>query len=119
MYKFHNANPLELFTDDCTIRAISMAEGNTWDYTYDKLSDLAQEKGTLFNNRDFILWYLDSHYKRVPTYDMNVGELSYYYKDKVLLITMPNHITISKYGTIYDIFDCRKYQVEYAWLIKG
>ena len=37
MFKFHNQNPLKLFTDDCTIRAISMAEGTTWDYTYDKL----------------------------------------------------------------------------------
>lgn len=118
MYKFHNQNPLKLFTDDCTIRAISMAEGNTWDYTYDKLSDLAQEYGTLLNDRDFIIYYLDNNYKRLNEHDMTVGEISLKYNNNVLLITMNGHITVSKYGIIYDIFDCRKNVIEYVWIVK-
>lgn len=117
MYKFHNQNPLNLFTDDCTIRAISMAEGTTWDYTYDKLSNLAQEYGTLLNESSFIIDYLDNRYKRLPITDMTVGELSGLYNKNILLITMPNHITISKHGTIYDVFDCRNMPVQYAWLV--
>ena len=118
MYKFHNQNPLNLYTDDCTIRAISMAEGKTWDETYDKLSDLAQEYGTLLNNRDFIIEYLDNRYKRVPTYGKTVGEVASMYEDHVVLITMDGHITVAKYGTIYDLFDCRKYYAEYVWIVK-
>lgn len=118
MFKFHNQNPLKLFTDDCTIRAISMAEGTTWDYTYDKLSNLAQNYGTLLNDRDFIIDYLDSKYKRMYDYNLTVGEISAKYPNNVLLISMPGHITVSKFGCVYDLFDCRKNVIEYVWLVK-
>ena len=118
MYKFHNQNPLNLYTDDCTIRAISMAEDSTWDYTYNKLSDLAQEYGTLMNDRNFIIDYLSKRYKRLSDKDIRVGELSAKYPNNVLLITMPGHITVSKFGTIYDLFDCRDSIIEYAFLVK-
>lgn len=117
MYKYHNQNPLNLATDDCTVRSISMAEGTTWDYTYNKLSNLAQRYGTLLNDREFIIRYLDSNYKRIPTNNETVGELSGMYKDNIILMTMPGHISTSKFGTVYDIFDCRNYLVEYAWLV--
>lgn len=117
MYKFHNQNPLSLYTDDCTIRAISMAEGKTWDRTYDKLSDLAQEKGTLLNNRDFIIEYLDLRYRRVPVHGLTTGEVADLYKDHTVLITMPGHITVSIKGMVYDVFDCRSERAEYAWLV--
>ena len=37
-YRFYNANPLNNNVADCTIRAISVAEGKTWDKTYKELS---------------------------------------------------------------------------------
>ena len=118
MYRFFNMNPFNAYEDDCTIRAISMAEGNTWDYTYDKLSDLAQSKRTMMNDRDFIIDYLDTYYRRIPTNKETVGELSYKYKNNVILITLYNHIVCSLMGTLYDTADCRDEQVEYAWLVK-
>lgn len=118
MYKFINKNPMNLFVDDCTIRAISMAEGTTWDYTYDKLSDLAQLNGTLLNDRKFILWYLDTNYRRIPINDELIGELSFKYPKNTLLITTNGHIVCSKNSIIYDTFDCRDRKVEYAWLVK-
>mgnify|MGYP006908800683 CR=1 FL=1 len=117
MYKFYNANVLGNFVNDCTIRAISLAEGNTWDYTYEKLSDLAQEKGTMMDDKYFIREYLNSHYKREDVYG-TVGQVSAEYSDKICLITMAGHITCSIYGVIYDSFDCRKRQAEYLWIIK-
>lgn len=118
MYEYHNQNPLELLTDDCTIRAISVAENKTWDETYDNLSNLAQYHGKLLNDSDFIVAYLDSKYARIPIDNVRVGDIANKYSDNVLLITMPGHITVSKYGTIYDIFDCRDYYIEYAWIVK-
>ena len=47
MYKFYNANPRGNFVNDCTIRAISLAEGKTWDETYMELSDIAQRNGII------------------------------------------------------------------------
>ena len=118
MYKFYNANSLGKFTNDCTIRAISLAEGTTWDYTYDKMSNLAQLNGTMMDDRQFIRDYLDSYYYRVRNLPYTVGEVAGEYPDKVLLITMDGHITCSMFGTIYDSFDCRKRVAENAWIVK-
>jgi len=117
MYKFYNANVLGNFVNDCTIRAISLAEGKTWDETYEKLSDLAQAKGTMMDDKYFIREYLNEHYPRVNVVG-SVGQVAGEYSDKVCLITMNSHITCSIYGTIFDSFDCRRRQAEYLWIIK-
>lgn len=36
----------------------------------------------------------------------------------ILLITMKGHITCSKYGNIYDTFDCSNRIVEYVWIVE-
>ena len=67
MYVFHNANSKGRFVDDCVVRAISIAEDNSWNYTYDKLSDLAQYEGTLLNDVEFVDNYLDRNIKDCHT----------------------------------------------------
>ena len=75
MYKFYNANSHNNFVNDCTVRAISKAEGRTWDETYEKLSDLAQEQGILFDDVKFIERYLDERYPiRICHHDKTVGD---------------------------------------------
>lgn len=118
MYKYYNANALGNYVNDCTVRAISLAEGNSWDYTYNKMSDIAQGQGTMMDDKYFIRWYLDSRYDRVPRLYKTVGETAGNYPNNVLLITMNGHITCSRYGVVYDSFDCRDRDVEDAWIIK-
>lgn len=117
MYRFYNANTLGNQIDDCVIRAISLAEDNTWDYTYNKLSDLAQRQARMMDDRVFVRSYLDDRYIKLPKQDMTVGEVSGKYKNNILLITMNGHITCSLYGIIYDSFDCRNRIVEDVWLV--
>lgn len=117
MWKYYNANPLNLNSDDCTIRALSCATGKSWDYVYEHLSDVAQAEGTMMDNAKFIVKYLDKRYKRIPTIDGTVRDVSNYFKDNVVLITMKGHITCSKYGIVYDSFDCLNRQVEYVWIV--
>lgn len=118
MYKFYNNNVLGLFENDCTIRAISTATGNSWDDTYEHLSNIARINGKMMDDKDFIINYLDDRYKRVYNIPETVGMTAGMYPDNVLLITMNGHITCSKYGVIYDSFDCRNRKTEYCWLIK-
>lgn len=118
MFRFYNANALNKYEDDCVIRAISCATDKSWDYVYDYLSDVAQEEGTLFDKRDFVRDYLDRTYYRLKGVYGSVGEVSGRYPASILLITMPGHITCSKYGIIYDTFDCRDKQVESVWVVK-
>ena len=95
-----------------------MAEGKSWDETYDELSEIAQYNGTLFDQRDFVLWYLDSNYERVTFLPKTVGELAREYPNNILLCTMKGHICCIKYGTIYDTFDPSERFAEYAWFVE-
>lgn len=117
MYIYYNANVLDKHEEDCVIRSISCATGKSWDYVYDVLSDEAQLRGTMMDKRDFVINYLDLKFKRLIVNDETVGELSSRYKNNILLITMKGHITCSKYGVIYDTFDCRNRKAEYVWLV--
>lgn len=117
MYKYLNNNALGKFENDCTIRSISCATGRSWDRVYEHLSDIAQAQGTMMDDRDFIIDYLDRRYERVPVYGETVGNVSEIYSDYIVLITMQGHITCSKYGVIYDSFDPRNRKAEYCWII--
>lgn len=118
MYKYYNNNALGLFKNDCTVRAISTATGNSWDDTYEHLSNIAQMHGTMMDDKEFVKQYLDDRYKRIYNIPRTVGMVAGEYKDNVLLITMNGHITCSKYGIILDSFDCREREAEYCWIIK-
>lgn len=118
MYQYYNANAINKFTDDCVIRALSVATNKSWDEVYDYLSDIAQYEGTLFDKRDFVINYLDRTYKRLNGIQGFVGEISAMFPNSTLLITMPSHIVCSKQGVIYDTFDCRDKWAEYVWLVE-
>ena len=118
MYDYYNANPLGKDEDDCTIRAISCASGRSWDEVYDELSDLAQEKGTLLDKRDFVRWYLDSHYTRIANPPYKVIDVASNFKNNIVLCTMRGHIVCIKYGRILDTFDPSNRVVEDIWLVK-
>ncbi len=118
MYKFHNNNSLGLFTNDCSIRALSTATNNTWDDTYEHLSNIARMNGKMMDDKFFIQEYLDNRYTRIEEIPQTVGEVAGMFKDNVLLITMQGHITCSKYGVVYDSFDCRNRIAEYCWIVK-
>lgn len=119
MYQFYNANSHNNFVNDCTVRAISKAEGKTWDKTYEKLSDLAQEQGTLFDDVKFIEKYLDECYPvRICHYNKTVGEFLNEHTKGTYLITMKNHITVIVDGVLYDTFDCRNRKMWCSWKVK-
>ena len=118
MFRKYNANPLNNNTADCTVRAISTAQGKTWDETYRELSDLAQEKGVLFDDVEFIEDYLDSRYLRQCHYNMTVGEFLEECSMGVFLVTMPSHITCIKNKVLLDTFDCRDRIMWCCWKVK-
>lgn len=74
MYKYYNTNPKGNDIEDCTIRAISVAEGISWDEAYNELSNSARDLGLMMSSIEAIEEYLDERYKRVPVYVDTVGE---------------------------------------------
>jgi len=118
-YKFYNANPLKRYTPDCVIRSISCATHKSWDEVYDELSDLAQYYGTMFDQKDFVIWYLDSNYERVPFLPLKVGDVAREYPNNIILCTMRGHICcIKPPGIIYDTFDPSNRIAEEAWVVE-
>lgn len=118
MYEFYNENPLGNFENDCVIRSLSCATNKSWDDVYDKLSDIAQYKGTMMDDREFVIDYLDRHFRRVPYLPYKVWEVAKIYKNNIVLCTMNGHICCIKYGIIYDTFDPSNRIVEEAWIVR-
>lgn len=123
MYEYYNLNPLGLHEDDCVIRSISCATNRSWNEVYDELSELAQERGTLLDKRDFVRWYLDTHFWRISNPPYKVIDVVEKFKNNTVLCTMNGHITCikpNKYGkeTIYDTFYPGDRIVEDVWIVK-
>ena len=118
MYEFYNENPLGLYEDDCVIRSISCATNRSWDEVYDELSDLAQAKGTLLDKRNFVRWYLDTHYARVINPPYKVYQVAQKYKNNIVICALYNHLVCVKYGRILDTFNPSNRVVEDVWIVK-
>ena len=90
MYKHYNANTNGNYTNDCVIRAISVAENKTWDDTYDELSRIAKRNGIILDDVNFVEPLLDYRYDRESTYIYDtVNDFVEDHPYGVYLITMP------------------------------
>lgn len=118
MYKFYNANSRGNFTNDCVIRAISVAQNRTWDEVYNELTFLAREQGLLMDDIKFVESYLDERYKRECHKSKTVGEFMEECDRGIYLVTMAGHITVIIDGILYDTFDCRDRRMWCTWYIK-
>ena len=117
MYKYMNANPKGNDIEDCTIRAISVAEGISWDEAYEELSDSARKLRLMISSVEAIEKYLDKRYRRVPIRVETVGEFIETHPFGVYLITMEGHITVLKNGINYDTFDSSDRLIWNAWKV--
>ena len=119
MYRYLNKNPKARDTEDCVLRAISLAQGKTWDKIYDELSELAKQRGMLFSDAEFVEDYLDERYSRTcyksNGFAMTVGDFVETHTTNTYLVTMKGHITCVKDGILYDTFDCRNRLIWCAW----
>lgn len=109
MFRYYNANPLGRKVDDCTVRAISLAEQKSWDETYEKLSRFAQAQGIMPNEVHYIDDFLESRYEKIYEHKnrqkITVGDFLRTHPRGTFLITMNGHITCAIDGCIYDTFD--------------
>lgn len=117
MFRYYNANPNKANIEDCTIRALSVAEGISWDEAYDLLSTSARELGLMISDVRAIEKFLDLRYYKVPIYEETVGEFMRNHTKGIYLITMPGHITVLKNGINYDTFDPKEREIWSAWSV--
>ena len=108
MYKYYNANPCGRKVNDCTVRAISKATGQSWDETYKDLSNFAQIQCIMPDEVEYINEFLEKRFKCVYSANgkrITVDEFLEQYPRGRFLITMAGHITCAIDGCIYDTFN--------------
>lgn len=109
MFQYYNANPRGRNVNDCTVRAISLATGRTWDATFQELSKFAQAQAIMPDEVEYIDEYLVRRFEKIcgcrtgPR--ITVGEFVYENPKGIYLITMSEHITCAIDGKIFDTFD--------------
>lgn len=117
MYRYVNMNPKGNNVDDCTVRAISVAEDISWEEAYDNLSRSAKKLGLMMSSVPAIDYYLDKRYRRVNTNANTVGDFVSKHPKGVYLITMPGHITVYK-NCIIDTFDPSDRKLWCVWRVR-
>lgn len=118
MYKYYNANPYGNDISDCVIRSLSVLTNRDWRDVYDELTDLAGDKGLMFDRVEFVEDYLDDRYPRECHYSKTVGEFAKEYPYGKYAVTMNGHITAIIDGLVIDTFDPRNRIMRCAWHIK-
>ena len=117
MYKFYNANPKGLFTDDCVLRSISVAEGITWQECQEKLSRLSNKEAKILNDVSFVEDYLDSKYTRKCYKNITIGQFAKRCPKGHFVATMDGHITAIIDNVIVDTLDWSKRIMKCCWQI--
>ena len=110
-YKYYNANPLGRRVNDCTVRAISIANDISWDEAYDWLSTYAKAQGIMMDEVEYIDKFLEDNFIKLcgckNKVKVTVGQFIESHPYGTFLITMNGHITCCIDGCIYDTFDPR------------
>lgn len=116
MFRYYNSNPRGRNVNDCTVRAIALATGRSWDETYEELSDFAQSQAIMPDEVIYIDEYLERRYEKVcgcrHLLPITVEDFLKEYPKGIFLITMSGHITCAIDGCVYDTFDP---SMRYVW----
>ena len=119
----YNANPLHNRTDDCTIRAISKAMGQSWDDTFDDIVHLAKKMAQMPDAN--IVWgrYLKRngfHQYIVDDYGDDFYTVEEFARDHpygiyILHMLDQEHVVAVIDGMYYDSFDSGNEVPQFYW----
>ncbi len=120
MFVYCNVEPLGDKTQDCVIRAITLALG----INYNDVVNLLYENG-LENDCDCLnvecYDNLLSDYFNLPRIHiegMSVDEIANKFRNNVLIVRTRGHLSTCMFGNIFDIFDCGSYIVTDMWIVR-
>lgn len=124
-YHYHNENPKGRKTDDCVIRAIATATGQTWDDTLRGLTECAIKHKYMINCPSLYDKYLKElgwEKQKQPRRSDNKRYRACEFVKKFKGITIANlgaqHVACIKYGQVWDIWDSSNEVVGNYWVKK-
>lgn len=114
-----NPNPHGKQTGDCVVRAISIAEGKSWDDIFKELTTEAYHKKDMPSMNPLWVEYLeDKGYSLHGVGNQNVREFAYHYPYGTWILGTGSHAIAVIDGNYIDTWDSGNEQVMYA-LQKG
>lgn len=122
----YNNNPKQKKTNDCVIRAISLATGKSWQEVYRELAEQGIKCGLMINDRTnwkTYLKHLGYNMEKMPrkynnkryTVEEFVDEIAH--KNWTYIVKVANHLTVVKDKKLYDTWDCSHKCVGNYWII--
>ena len=115
----YNANPKQLRTGDCIIRAISFALNKDYIETYKELVEIGISKCDLINHKRVYELYLKNQgldKQRMPRKDNSRYTIEEFINEKAeanktYIISISKHLTVVVDKVLYDIWNCRSKKV--------
>ena len=117
-----NINPKDWKTGDCVVRAIAQVNNTSWEVTYQQLCEIGLKKCRMPNDKqtyEALLkqygWVKQKMPRHADGTRYTVEELIDELPKKTLIISMANHLTCAKAGTLIDTWNCSQKSVGNYW----
>lgn len=117
-----NINPKDWKTGDCVVRAIAQVNNTSWEVTYQQLCEIGLKKCRMPNDKqtyEALLkqygWVKQKMPRHADGTRYTVEELIDELPKKTLIISMANHLTCAKAGTLIDTWNCSHKSVGNYW----
>lgn len=102
---------------DCSIRALAMATGMTWDDAYDELAINGRELGLMMDSVESIEDYLDYNFERMCHYSKTLEEFCEEFPIGRYIVSMNGHLTTVINGDVIDSFDPSERIIRCSWYV--
>lgn len=115
-YSQYNANPDGKNVGDCTVRAISVALGQSWDRTYREICLVGRVLRNMPSGNAVWQEYLDLRgWRRYDGGDVTVREFCRENQYGTYVLGLDGHVVCVKDGELLDTWDSRDKQVIFVW----
>ena len=111
----YNSNPKNKITNDCIIRAITIATNKRWEDVYRELTELGIRKGLMINDKKNWKAYikmLGYEKQKTPKKEDNKRySIKEFYEElaetqQIYIVSIRSHLTIIKDKNLYDTWNC-------------
>ena len=120
-YKFYNANPLKMRTEDCSVRTISKILNISWDEAYDMLAEMAKGMAVMPSDKNVtsaVLRMNGFYRENLPNFLQDGYTVRDFAQDNphgIYVLCTDNHVVPLIKGTYYDTFDSGDEDVQWFW----
>lgn len=125
-FRYYNCNPHHKHTDDCVIRAISAATGDSWEKVLKDLTHYTIKYGYMINTPELYGKYLkDTGWvkQKQPVKSngkkIHINEFLEQFTDGAIAHAGCGHVTYLMEGMVYDIWNCENEIIGNYWVYKG